>query len=68
MGYKDIYVVATGKRDISEFEDDLSFAEADDTLFCDLVLTIDGDEASEIHQSSNETFTDAWAKLARRIN
>ena len=67
MGYADHYAVATCERDISDFNHDVSFNEANDSLFCDLVLNIDGDQASEILQSSNETFTDAWAKLAREF-
>ena len=67
MGYRNIYAVAEGKKDLSEFEHDASFAEANDMLFWDLVLTIEGPQATEILQSSNETFTDAWAKLMREF-
>ena len=62
-----VYAVATGEKELSEFEGNASFAEVNDMLFWDLVLTIEGPQATEILQSSNETFTDAWAKLMREF-
>ena len=57
--------VAIGTRAIADFEGNVGFHDADEMLHCDLVLNVQGSTASEILQSSEETFTDAWPRLMR---
>ena len=66
-GSNAVYEVAMGSKDIADFEMDEDFHDYNETLHCDLVLNIKGSGATEILQSSNDTFTDAWPKLLREF-
>ena len=66
-GRREVYEVAIGTRAIAEFEGNVEFHDADEMLHCDLVLNVKGSAASEILQSSEETFTDAWPRLMREF-
>ena len=67
IGRRAIWDVAAGDRSLDEYDEDEDFKEADETLHCDLVLYVKGHEASEILQSSEDRFTDAWPKLMREF-
>ena len=66
-GRREVYEVAIGTRAIAEFAGNAEFRDADEMLHCDLVLNVKGSAASEILQSSEETFTDAWPTLMREF-
>ena len=67
IGRRAIWHVAAGDRSLDDYDEDEDFKEADETLHCDLVLYVKGHEASEILQSSEDRFTDAWPKLMREF-
>ena len=67
IGRRAIWDVVAGDRSLDEYDEDEDFKEADETLHCDLVLYVKGHEASEILQSSEDRFTDAWPKLMREF-
>lgn len=67
IGRRAIWDVAAGDRSLDDYDEDEDFKEADETLHCDLVLYVKGHEASEILQSSEDRFTDAWPKLMREF-